>query len=209
MLFLDISHIALMFPFNWAKLVSWPKRLKTNNNNNINTRSIFYPLTERISLLYHKRNIYNWSIIAYSHGILCGRILLGTATHKGHIISISGKQFHHSFNHTKMWWTHFIYSFLPGVWTVSWIHVRHRGHCLIDNGILPITKIPTSTGRWMRQNNRWGPGNDTDEFNAQIIGQFEFKFEFWPSGRWHNHWSTLTSDWISSIICFWWEQARG
>lgn len=128
---------------------------------------------------------------------------MGAAAHKGHIISISGKHKQFTIHLIILKFDEHIYLFISsGVWTVSWIHVRHRGHCLINNGILSITKIPASTGRWMRQNNRWGPRNDTDEFNAQIISQFEFQFEFWPSGRWHNHRSTLMSGRLSSIIRF-------
>lgn len=76
MVFLDISHIALMFPFNWPKLVCAQRNPENVPNTFGPILIAVLPLAihssaERISLFHHKCNIFDWIITTHSHGVFC------------------------------------------------------------------------------------------------------------------------------------------
>lgn len=100
MIFLDISHIALMFPFNWTKVVRAVehiiKRSKLNlvNLKNIlccwkfvNIYSSFSPSSEHVDVPEHWFNIYFELHAARPHGALCDGIHMGIQALQRHATS--------------------------------------------------------------------------------------------------------------------------
>lgn len=71
----------------------------------------------------------------------------------------------------------------------AWLHMCNWSDDFVDNGLLSIAPLSTSTCRWMWLHYWWRSWTNTNEFNTQIIGKFQFEFSHcrW----WHYNRSTL------------------
>lgn len=87
MIFLDISHIALMFPFNWPKLVS----CLFDSCGVDSSESYVRLFPECVSVFHHKCNFYRRLVPTYPHGIFRARIYVGAAAFERHAFLIGGK----------------------------------------------------------------------------------------------------------------------
>lgn len=92
MIFLDISHIALMFPFNWTKVVRiLSLSLPLSASLSIIANLSIYP-QEHVDVPEHWFNIYFELHAARPHGALCDRVHLGIQALQGHVTSHRRKQ---------------------------------------------------------------------------------------------------------------------
>lgn len=86
MLFLDISHIALMFPFNWGKVVSHSHKVVVTFWLQFGSS-----ISECVPLFRCRINIYLRIVSFVTHGFVCRCVSVGTSSYERYVVYISRK----------------------------------------------------------------------------------------------------------------------